>query len=186
MFVDTSSASGPFINELSGPGRTIITATRNGAENFTTLFGGYFVEALSAEAADADKNSRVSMLEAFRYAKGEVTRAYEREGLLSTEHAMLDDNGDKQGSQDPMPTGGDGKLAAAMAIGSAADAVPLPADPKLRALVLERRDLEHRVESLRLLKDNMDPAKYQSELEKLVTDLALKTREIRAIEGAPK
>ena len=30
----------------------------------------------------------------------------------------------------------------------------------------------------------MDPAKYQSELEKLVTDLALKTREIRSLEGA--
>jgi hypothetical protein len=50
--------------------------------------------------------------------------------------------------------------------------------------VLEQRDLEHRVESLRLLKESMDPAKYQSELEKLVTDLALKTREIRNLEGA--
>jgi len=36
----------------------------------------------------------------------------------------------------------------------------------------------------RLLKESMDPAKYQSELEKLVTDLALKTREIRSLEGA--
>jgi hypothetical protein len=186
VFVDTSSSSGPFVAALSAPGRTIITATRNGAEQFTTLFGGYFVEAFSAEGADADKNKRVSMLEAFRYAKGEVTRAYEREGLLATEHAMLDDNGDKQGSQDPMPTGGDGKLAAAMSLGSAADAVPLPSDPKLRALYLERRDLERRVEALRLLKDSMDPAKYTSELEKLVTDMALKTREIRAIEGAPQ
>ena len=60
----------------------------------------------------------------------------------------------------------------------------LPTDPKLRALVLEQRELEHRVESLRLLKESMDPAKYQSELEKLVTDLALKTREIRSLEGA--
>jgi hypothetical protein len=186
VFVDTSSSSGPFIEGLSAPGRTIITATRNGAEQFTTLFGGFFVEAFSAEAADADKNKRVSMLEAFRYAKGEVTRAYEREGLLVTEHAMLDDNGDKQGSQDPMATGMDGKLAAAMSLGSAADAVPLPADPKLRALYLERRDLERRVEALRLLKDSMDPAKYTSELETLVTDMALKSREIRAIEGAPQ
>jgi hypothetical protein len=29
----------------------------------------------------------------------------------------------------------------------------------------------------------MDPAKYAAELEKLATDLALKTREIRAAEG---
>src|SRR5919197_933853 len=103
VFVDTSSSSGPFVQALSGPGRTIITATRNGAEQFTTLFGGYFVEAFTAEGADADKNKRVSMLEAFQYAKGEVARAYEREGLLATEHALLDDNGDKEGSPDPSP-----------------------------------------------------------------------------------
>jgi hypothetical protein len=50
-------------------------------------------------------------------------------------------------------------------------------------LHLERRELERRVESLRLLKDSMEPARYTSELEKLVTAVALKTREIRAVEG---
>jgi peptidase C13-like protein len=184
VFVDTTSASGPFLNELSAPGRTIITATRNGAENFSTLFGGYFVDALTGDEADADKNRRVSMLEAFQFAKAAVQRAYEKEGLLSTEHALLDDNGDKSGSADPSTNGPDGKVASLLAIGSAADAATLPTDPKLRALVLEQRELEHRVESLRLLKESMDPAKYQSELEKLVTDLALKTREIRSLEGA--
>jgi hypothetical protein len=186
VFVNTASSSGPFVEDLSGPGRTIITATRSGAEQYTTLFGGYFVEAFSAEEADADKNKRVSMLEAFLYAKGEVNRAYEREGLLATEHATLDDNGDKKGSQDPTPTGAEGKVAAALSLGSAADAAPLPADPKLRALMLERRDLERRVEALRLLKDSLPPAKYASELERLVTDLAMKTREIRTLEGDPK
>jgi hypothetical protein len=186
VFVNTSSSSGPFVEELSGPGRTIIAATRSGAEQFTTLFGGYFVEAFSTESADADKNGRISMLEAFSYARTEVARAYEREGLLATEHAVLDDNGDKTGSQTPSATGADGKLAAGLSLGSAADAAPLPDDPKLRALYLERRDLERRVESLRLLKDSMPPAKYASELERLVTDLALKTREIRTLEGDPK
>jgi hypothetical protein len=184
VFVNTSSSSGPFVEAMSAPGRTIITATRNGAEQFATLFGGHFVEAFATPEADADKNQRLSMLEAFKYAKAGVARAYEQEGLLSTEHAMLDDNGDKEGSQDPSPTTADGKLAASLSLGSVADAAPLPADPKLRALYLERRDMERRVESLRLLKDSMPPAKYTAELEKLVTDLALKTREIRAIEGA--
>ena len=183
VFVNTSSSSGPFVEELSAPGRTIITATRNGAERFTTLFGGYFVEAFSTEAADADKNKRLSMLEAFQYAKNEVARAYEREGLLATEHAVLDDNGDKKGSPDPTPTGSEGRLAAALSLGSAAAAAPLPDDPALRALYLERRELERRVEALRLLKDSLPPARYTSELERLVTDLALKTREIRTLEG---
>jgi hypothetical protein len=187
VLVNASSASGPFIDGLSAPGRTIVTATRSGAEHFTTLFGGFFIDALTSEAADADKNKRVSVLEAFNFAKTEVTRAYEREGLLATEHALLDDDGDKEGSGSPSTTGSDpknkdGKVAAVVSLGVAGDD-GLPADPKLRALHVERRDLERRVESLRLLKESMDPAKYSAELEKLVTAIALKTREIRAAEG---
>ena len=182
VFVNTASASGPFVERLSAPGRTIVTATRNGAEQFATLFGGYFVDALTSEAADADKNKRITVLEAFKFAKSEVAKAYEREGFLATEHALLDDDGDKEGSQEPAVGGKDGKVANLLALGST-DAADLPADPKLRALYLERRELEHRVELLRLQKEQMDAAKYVSELEKAVTAVALKTREIRQAEG---
>ncbi len=182
VFINTTSASGPFVTELSGPGRTIVTATRNGAEQYATLFGGYFVDALTTDTADADKNRRVSILEAFAHAKAEVGRAYTREGLLATEHAMLDDNGDKEGTQDPSPTAKDGKVASVVSLGAASTS-DLPTDPKLRALHLERRDMERRVESLRLLKDSMEPGRYADELEKLVTAIALKTREIRVAEG---
>ena len=183
VFVNTSSASGPFVAELSGPGRVIITATRTGAERFATLFGGYFTEAFTVESADADKDGRISMLEAFQYASSEVTRAYEQEGLLATEHALLDDNGDKEGTATPSPTGADGKLAAVLSLGSGTAGDALPSDPRLRALHIERRTLERRVEALRLLKDTMQPARYTAELEKLATELALKTREIRTIES---
>jgi hypothetical protein len=186
--VNTSSSSGPFVQELSGPGRTIVTATRNGAEQYDTLFGGFFVDALTSDAADADKNKRVSVLEAFNYAKAEVARAYERQGLLATEHALLDDNGDKEGSQSPGvadKTGKvslDGKVAGVLSFGVAGDS-SLPSDPKLRALTLERRDLERQIEGLRLLKDSMPAEKYQAELERLATALAQKAREIRTAEG---
>jgi hypothetical protein len=188
VFVNAASSSGPFVDELSGPGRTIVTATRSGAEQYATLFGGFFVDALTSEAADLDKNKRISVLEAFNYAKGEVARAYEQRGLLATEHAMLDDNGDKEGSQNPLvadktgKVGADGKVASIVSFGVTGDAT-LPSDPKLRALHLERRELERRVETLRLMKDGMPPAKYTAELESLVTAIALKTREIRAAEG---
>jgi hypothetical protein len=183
VFVNTASASGPFVEQLSGPGRTIVTATRNGAEQYATLFGGYFIDALTSEAADADKNKRITVLEAFKYAKAEVARAYEKEGYLSTEHALLDDNGDKEGSQDPGgATAKDGKVASIVSLGST-DASDLPADPRLRALYLERKEMERQVENLRLLKDQMEPAKYTSELEKLATAVALKTREIRQLEA---
>src|SRR5689334_5794993 len=182
VFVNTASASGPFVAELSDASRTIVTATRNGAEQYATLFGGFFIDALASDAADSDKNKRVSVLEAFQFAKAEVAKAYEREGLLATEHALLDDNGDKDGSQDPAATGKDGRKANIVSLG-AVGGDNLPSDPKLRALYVERRDLERRVESLRLLKESMEPGRYGSELEKLVTAIALKTREIRTAEG---
>ncbi len=183
VLVNTASASGPFLAALAAPGRTIITATRTGAEHFTTLFGGYFVDALTTDAADADKNRRVSVLEAFNYARHEVANAYEREGIMATEHALLDDSGTGKGTMDPSPEAGDGRVAAAVSLGSAADTEPLPSDPQLRQLYTERRDLERRVEALKLMKAGMDQARYQAQLERLATDLALKTRQIREIEG---
>ena len=182
VFVNTASASGPFIEALSGPGRTIVTATRSGRESFATIFGGYFVDALVADTADTDKNKRVSVLEAFEYARREVATAYERQGIILTEHALLDDTGDKQGTDKPAPDGKEGRVAAILALGTGqADA--LPADPKLRGLYEERRALERRVESLRLMKDSMDPQRYAADLEKVVTELALKSRQIREAEG---
>ena len=182
IFVNAASSSGPFVAELSGPGRTIVTATRTGNERFATLFGGYFVDALAGDAADVDKNRRVSILEAFDHARREVARAYERAGIMVTEHALLDDSGDREGSMDPNATGKDGRIAAMLSLGAATSGDPLPADPRLRSLHEQRRDLERRVDALKLLKGSIDAAQYSAALEKLLTELAMKTREIRALE----
>ena len=182
VFVNTASASAPFVEALSGPGRVIITATRTGGEVYATLFGGPFVDAFTEESADADRDGKVSILEAFAYAAKAVATTYQREGILPTEHAVLDDNGDKEGSLEPGRDAKDGRAAAVLAVGSMHPEA-LPADPKLRALYLERQDLERRIDSLKLLKSGMDPAKYASELEKLATELALKSRQIREAEG---
>src|SRR4051812_23718741 len=183
VFVNTASASGPFIAELSAPGRTIVTATRSGAERFATLFGGYFVDALAGDAADADRNQRVSVLEAFDAARLGVGRAYEQAGTMPTEHPLLDDSGDKQGSPDPKPDGKNGRIAAVLSLGMPKSAEALPDDPKVRALYEERRELERRVEGLKLMKTGMEPDRYAAELEKLLTALALKSQEIKAAEA---
>jgi hypothetical protein len=185
VFVNTASASGPFVEALSGPGRTILAATRNGSEKFATLFGGPFVEAFTTEAADTDRNGKVSVLEAFDYARKQVAAAYQREGLLQTEHAVLDDNGDKEGSMEPGPQAKDGQVAALLSLGTTHhDAAP--ATEELRTLYAERQALERRIESLKLLKSGMDPDKYAAELEKLATELAIKSRQIREAEGKGK
>jgi flagellar biosynthesis chaperone FliJ len=111
-----------------------------------------------------------------------VAASYQREGLLPTEHPILDDNGDKEGSLDPGRQAKDGQSAAVLSLGSLRQQAA-PANEKLRALYAERDAIERRIESLKLLKSGMDPAKYTQELEKLATDLALKTREIKAAEG---
>jgi hypothetical protein len=183
VFVNAASASGPFLAGLAGPGRTVVTATRSGAEKFSTLFGGHFVDALTSEAADADKNRRISVLEAFNAAKLEVGRAYEREGIMLTEHPLLDDSGKGEGTGEPRADGAIGRVASIITLGSTAAAEPLPEDPQLRALYQQRRDLETRVETLRLLKNGMEPAKYAADLEKILTDLALTSRQIKELEG---
>lgn len=188
-FVNTASASGPFLDALSGEGRVVMTATRNGRESNATLFGGYFVEAFAdGEAeADQDRNERVSMLEAFVYARARVVAAYEAEGTLLTEHALLDDNGDGVGTDAPDPLAGDGMMArtAFLTGGDVGTArMAFPDDPELRPLYAERAGIEARVDELRVLRGGADREEYEAELERLLVELALKSREIRQLEAA--
>ena len=55
-------------------------------------------------------------------------------------------------------------------------------DRPLRALLDQQDVLERQIAELRLKKDTMDPAQYEAQFEKLATDLALKTREIRDLQ----
>jgi hypothetical protein len=182
-FVNTASSSGPFIEALAAEGRVVVTATRSGAEKFATLFGGHFIDALASDDADADKNKRVSILEAFTAAKIAVARMYEQRGVMLTERALLEDGGDGEGSLEPAANGKDGRIASILSLGTPTEALKLPDDPALRTLYQERRAIEQRVEALKLMKASMAPAQYTAELEKILTELARKTQEIRAIEG---
>jgi hypothetical protein len=183
--VNTSPSSGPFIPALSGPNRVVLTATRTAQERNETQFGGFFVEAMTGEGTDLDKDGRVSLAEAFQYARAEVDRYYTSLNLLATEHALLDDNGDGEGSGELGDEVPDGLLASgfwldpegtAMAGSAVPDSVT---DPVLRRLFEERADLERRVVQLRALRGQMEEARYEQELETLLVELALKNREIR-------
>jgi len=171
VFVNTASASGAFLQPLAGPARTIVTATKTGGERNETKFAEYFVEALDSEAADRDRNGRVSVQEAFDYAAGKVKAAYEKEGHILTEHAAIDD-------------GAQGKLASTqyLAPPRSRTASAQAADPATRALLEQRDALEQQVADLRLKKDSLDPAQYDQQLEKLLTELALKTKAIRELQ----
>jgi hypothetical protein len=182
--VHTGSASGGFVEPLSGPNRIVITATRNERERNATEFGEFFVEAVSGEGADMDHDGRVSLLEAFLYARQEVERHYQAENELLTEHAMLDDNGDGQGSEEAGVEGPDGPLAATFQLGGrSGTAAQAPDDPVLAKLYEERNEIQGRIDQLRAVRDSMTEEAYLAEMEELLVELALKSREIRAREG---
>ena len=167
-FVNTTSASGAFLQPLAAPGRVIVTATKTGGERNDTDFPEFFVAAFADPAADQDRNGHVSVFEAFEYAKRKVTEAFQKKGSILTEHATLDD-------------GGEGRLAATIFLGggSAGAADVDTSDPAVRALVAERNAIEQQIAGLRLRKPSMAEAEYDAQMEKLLTQLALKTKEIR-------
>jgi hypothetical protein len=169
VFVNTASSSGGFLAALAGPGRTIVTATKTGGERNETRFPAYFAEAFKDSTADTDRNGRVSVAEAFEYAKAKVAGVYQKGGYILTEHAALDD-------------GREGKFAATLFLESErarAAATARVADPELRALLDAQRTLEDQVAALKLRKESMDPAEYDRQMETLLTELAVKTRAIR-------
>lgn len=183
-FVNTASASGPFLAALSGSNRIVVTATRSGRERNLTRFGLHFADAFAGEHADADQNGRVSMLEAFSYASREVEREYEADRQLLTEHAMLDDDGDGEGSREPGDGTDDGQLARRTFLGAETGARPaIASSPALRALLEEKAQIEAGIEALRAAKAQMPLRQYEDELEALLVQLAFKNRAIRAAGG---
>jgi hypothetical protein len=166
-FVNTAASSGAFVPAVAGPGRVVVTATKTGGERNETRFPEYFVQAFTEEAADRDRNGRVSIAEAFEYAKAKVVTTFQQEGLLLSEHAVLED-------------GMNGSLASSLFLAPAQGAAKVDtSDPAIRTLVEERDAIEKQIAALRLMKPSMDAAQYDAQMEKLLTDLALKTKAIR-------
>ncbi len=163
VFVNTASGSGDFASVLGGPGRVVLTSTRSAMERNASLFAGYFAKALAGDEADADKDGRVSVLEAYRYSTREVARAYESTKRLQTEHAQLTDS----------------ILARSVAFGGAAAS----ADPRVATLVAERQALEAEVAALRGKKASMTANAYEDALERLLLAIAEKTQAIKAAGG---
>lgn len=163
VLVNAGSGSGDFQRVLAGEGRVIITATKSATERNETIFAEHLSRGLTSEAADADKDGRITVLEAFTWARKEVARVYEAKRNLLTEHAQI----------------GDSALARVVAFGTA----PAPSDPRIVAMLQARRALELEVEALRRRKAGMDSVAYERELERLLLEIAAKTAEIRAAEG---
>jgi hypothetical protein len=183
VFVALSSASGGFIPVLSGPRRTIVTATKSDFERNETIFPVHFVAALAGGDADMDQDERLSLLEAFLYARREVERVYQQDNRLQTEHAMLDDNGDGKGTGELSDTTLDGRSARMMFFTDQEAVIAAVDDPDLARLLKQQRALEQELATLRARKNELEPDAYASELESLLLEIARVGRAIREREG---
>jgi len=184
ILVASTSCSGPLIRVLSGPGRVIITATKSEFENNDTVFAEYFVEGFKGHQADTDKNGRVTVLEAYQYATHKVEAWFKENGRLATEHALIEDTGDRNGVAQPSPANGEGLLASKIALGdeTAPSAVGLATRPELQQLQTAKKRLEDDIQALKYNKDHLPAAEYDRQLESLLVKLAQTNQKIKSLE----
>tara|TARA_R110002096_G_scaffold16106_11_gene55019 strand:+ start:6562 stop:7464 length:903 start_codon:yes stop_codon:yes gene_type:complete len=179
VFINTASASAPFIPALKGPNRTVITATKSGAEVNITRFGKYLAKSLQSNLADLNKDGQISVLEAFLLASSHTAEFYEKERRLATEQALIDDNGDGKGIRADWFDG----MRVAKNVGEEAipdgqrsrnlHLVPGELDRQLSAEARARRnELEVEAEKLRENRDELSEADYYEKLEAIFVEIA--------------
>lgn len=156
LVVVATSASGALQARLARPQRTVMTATKSGAENNASVFAGHFVAALAAAEADLDKDGYVSATEAFGYAENQVAAHYARSRQMASEHPL---------SRGPTATVRLARLDEGAVF-----------EPESRAASRRVAELEAAVDALRADKANRDSDSYYAELQRLLLDLALARR----------
>jgi hypothetical protein len=164
LIVDATSASGAVLKEWAADGRTVITATRSGAERNATRFGEHWAEALSSPEADTNKDEVVTAQEAFDFASRSVADSYESEGTLATEHPQIE-----------------GEAAAHFTVARLTERGERT--PEIEALYSRLGDIEGEIELLRQRRDQMDGQAYLDQLQPLLVELATVQQQIDAAEG---
>lgn len=177
VFIDTTAGSFAFLKRIAGHGRVVLTATDSAAQQFETVFPEFFLKAFDDPAADADKNGRVSIWEAFVFASAGVQQWFEQHGQLPTERPLLDDTGGGIGREAQNP-GSDGVSARVTYLQP--EAAAATSDLALAALLKRRSDLEAELEALKTRKSELPPDQYETALERILVELAKLSRQIRA------
>jgi len=175
IIVSSTPSSGGMFESMKGKNRIIVAASRSG-EKEDTVFYEHFLAGLKGASADEDKDKKVSVWEAFKYATSAVDRFYKEKTLIMTEHAGLA----AAGAAQVAATVGDQEapvLARITAINADRDVTV--SDPKLQALLNQKKDIDTKIEQLRLQKNLLPEAEYQNRLEDLVLELARKNQEIQ-------
>lgn len=178
VVVNCSSSSAPFLTELAAKDRIIVTATKSGSEFNFSRFGKYLSQAVNDPSVDIDHDNEVSLLEAFLAANNGTQRFYSEETRLASEHALINDNGDKVGTTGDFYRGVrpikesdegeiDGAIASRIILMASEENAQFPP-----ALDDERRSIERQIDKLRTQKSILQTDTYYDELETLLLKLA--------------
>lgn len=177
--INCASASGPFLKPLSGDRRTLIVATKNGAEQNFARYGDFLSASIDTPEADLDKDGQISLLEAHLTAAKRTADYYQLEQRLATEHCLIDDNGDGLGTPSDWFRGvravkrakdgaePDGLRANQLCL------VPNGAERSLPPDLRSKRDqIELKIAQLREEKASLGEDAYYAKLELLLLELA--------------
>ena len=182
--VAATSSSGTLASQLGQENRVLVTATKSATERHPPLFMSFFLEAVTSEEADTDKDARVSLLEAFLFSHQKVAAWFEEKGRIQTEHALLQDNGqvllEKNNILESNP-GNQGTLLASMAYLSRSVEQPYRT-PEARELASQRVEIEREIEDLKFRKNQMPVDEYYRVLEELLVKLAVLNESIAKME----
>jgi hypothetical protein len=174
IVVNGASMSAPFVNALSGDGRMICASTRSTDQRNATQFMRFFVQALEDGSADQNRDDRISVLEICTQASSLTDAWFLSEGLIATENAIIDDNGDGLGTRLSDIGEGEGMLAGRCFLRNFR--IPKGASPALVAAYGKAID---EVQALVKKKATMDSATYYQLLERELVKAAKLNREIR-------
>jgi hypothetical protein len=167
LIVNATSASGATIDLWKRPERVVITATKSGGERTATRFAQFWVQAVSGDGADVNKDQVVTAAEAFDYANRQVAASYKSDVSLATEHARM--AADETAAFTVARVGGS-------AISSS--------NPEVAALLAQRGQIEHDLNGVKERKAALSQDEYYDELEGVLVRLALLQKQIDAKQGA--
>ncbi|HLQ76703.1 MAG TPA: hypothetical protein VK210_05080 [Terriglobia bacterium] len=175
VVVNSTSSSGGATEAMAGKNRMIIAATKTGFEGNDTVFYEYFLNGLQKAAADENKDHKVSVWEAFKFAVDGVERFYKDAGRIATEHPQISDNGAPMTGVVPqVPV-----LAGLTSLN--VDRPVAVADAKLQVLLNEQKEIQQKIETLQINKASMLIEDFNKQIEDLILQLALKGQQIEEL-----
>ncbi len=163
LIVNATSASGATVDLWQRPDRVVITATKSGGERTATRFAQFWVQAVTSDAADLNKDETVTAAEAFDYVNRQVAASYKSEVALATEHARIA-----------------GEETATFAVARIGGSALSGANPEVAALLAQRGQIEHDLDGVKQRKAALSQDEYYDALEGVLVKLALLQKQIDA------